>query len=71
MNKTLSDRRDELLDTQDGLQYIAKETGGFAILNNNDLSGGVRKILNDQSYYLIAYRGFRHLRCGKAQIQQA
>ena len=55
MNKTLSDRRDELLDTQDGLQYIAKETGGFAILNNNDLSGGVRKILNDQSYYLIAY----------------
>ena len=34
---------------------MARETGGLAILNNNDLSGGVRRILLDQSYYLIGY----------------
>ncbi|MGH9947804.1 MAG: VWA domain-containing protein [Pyrinomonadaceae bacterium] len=51
----ISDRRDQLLDTQDGLRYLAKETGGTAIVNNNDLSGGIRKILDDQSYYLVAY----------------
>lgn len=51
----LSDRRDELFDTQDGLNYLAHQTGGLAIRNNNDLSGGIRKMLNDQSYYLVAY----------------
>ena len=49
------DRREELLDTQDGLRYLAQQTGGIAITNSNDLSGGIRKILDDQSYYLIAY----------------
>ena len=51
----LSDRRDKLFNTQEGLVYLAKQTGGFPILNNNDLSGGIRKILDDQSYYLIGY----------------
>jgi VWFA-related protein len=51
----LSDRRTQLFDTQDGLQYLATQTGGNAIMNNNDLSGGIRKILDDQSYYLIGY----------------
>ena len=55
VQRTMSERRDELLETQAGLQYLAKETGGFAIVNNNDLAGGIRKILDDQSYYLIAY----------------
>lgn len=50
-----SDRRDELRDTQDGLRYLARETGGIAIVNNNDLSGGIRRILDDQSYYLVGY----------------
>jgi hypothetical protein len=27
----------------------------MSIINNNDLSGGLRKILDDQSYYLIGY----------------
>ncbi len=49
------DRRDELLDTQDGLRFLARETGGIAIVNNNDLSGGIRRILDDQSYYLVGY----------------
>ncbi len=55
MNRASSARRDQLLDTQAGLSFLAEETGGLAIKNNNDLSGGVRKILEDQSYYLIAY----------------
>jgi VWFA-related protein len=44
-----------LRDTQDGLSFLADETGGFAVLNNNDLSGGVRRVLEDQSYYLVGY----------------
>lgn len=55
MNSAGQSRSDELHDTQEGLSYLADETGGFAIKNANDLSGGVRKILNDQSYYLVAY----------------
>jgi VWFA-related protein len=55
IQQAATDRRDELLDTQDGLHYLARETGGFAIVNNNDLSGGIRRILDDQSYYLVGY----------------
>lgn len=51
----LSDRNKELFDTQDGLVYLARETGGLAFINNNDLSVGVKQVLDDQSYYLIAY----------------
>ena len=39
----LSDRRAQLFDTQDGLRYLAQQTGGIAIINNNDLSGGIRR----------------------------
>ena len=55
IDEEMSGRRNELRDTQDGLVYLARQTGGFAIINNNDLSGGVRRILDDQSYYLVAY----------------
>lgn len=44
-----------LRDTQEGLSYLARETGGFDIKNTNDLSDGVRKVLEVQSYYLVAY----------------
>jgi VWFA-related protein len=55
INRAGSGRTAKIIDTQDGLQYLAKQTGGIAILNNNDLSSGIRKILDDQSYYLIGY----------------
>ena len=55
LSEQLSTRSAQLRDTQDGLSYLASETGGFDIKNNNDLSGGVRKVLEDQSYYLVAY----------------
>ena len=51
-----SERRRELFETQEGLVYLARETGGFAVLNNNDLAGGMDRILNDQSYYLVGYQ---------------
>ncbi len=56
LQQVLSDRTAELLDTQDGLIYLARQTGGFPVINNNDIGGGVRKILDDQSYYLIGYQ---------------
>ncbi len=55
INRAASGRTAKLIDTQDGLQYLAKQTGGIAIINTNDLSTGIRKILDDQSYYLIGY----------------
>lgn len=56
LGDAVAKRNEQLFDTQSGLSFLADETGGFAIKNNNDLSGGVRKILDDQSYYLIAYQ---------------
>jgi len=52
----LTDRRNELFDTQEGLTYLARQTGGFAMINQNDISRGIRKVLDDQSYYLIGYQ---------------
>jgi len=55
VDQAMSDRANDLRDTQDGLVYLARQTGGFAMINNNDLSGGIRRVLDDQSYYLVAY----------------
>lgn len=50
-------RRAALLDSQDGLRYVAGETGGFAVVNSNDLALGFGRIMNDQrGYYLIGYQ---------------
>jgi len=51
-----SDRGEQLRETQDGLRYLARQTGGISIVNSNDLSGGIRRILDDQSYYLVGYQ---------------
>jgi VWFA-related protein len=51
------DERAAFFESQNGLNYLAQETGGIAIRNNNDLSNGVKRILEDQrGYYLIGYR---------------
>ena len=55
VEQELSRRRGDLFDTQAGLQYLAVQTGGTSLVNNNDLSSGIRKILDDQSYYLIGF----------------
>lgn len=57
VEEQLSSRRASFFDSQDGLNYLARQTGGIAIRNNNDLSSGLRRVLEDQkSYYLIGYR---------------
>lgn len=55
LSTRMSARNQQLIDTQEGLGFLAVETGGLALRNNNSLSDGVRKALEDQSYYLVAY----------------
>lgn len=55
IQQEVSARDNELRETQDGLVFLARETGGFAVINNNDLSRGIRRVMDDQSYYLVAY----------------
>jgi len=55
-DEILDARRQELFDTQQGLQYLAQETGGFGIRNSNDLGRGIKRVLDDQrGYYLLGY----------------
>ncbi|HKQ99423.1 MAG TPA: VWA domain-containing protein [Pyrinomonadaceae bacterium] len=53
----LENRRADLFESQNGLNYLAVQTGGFPIRNTNDLSAGIKRVLDDQKgYYLIGYR---------------
>ena len=57
IEEALTNRRTTAFETQEGLDYLARETGGIPIRNTNDLSGGIRKVLEVQKgYYLIGYR---------------
>jgi len=57
LSRRLDARSLRLFETQSSLRYLAEETGGFAVVNNNDLNKGVRRVLEDQKgYYLIGYR---------------
>lgn len=38
-------------DSQHGLSYLARETGGLALLNSNDLQGGLARVYRDTSVY--------------------
>jgi VWFA-related protein len=43
-------------DTQEGLAYLAEQTGGFAVLNTNDIAKGLGRITDDvRGYYVIGY----------------
>lgn len=57
IEEQLTNRRNTAWETQEGLDYLARETGGIPIRNTNDLSGGIKRVLADQrGYYLIGYR---------------
>src|SRR5206468_1887787 len=46
----------QALDRQQILYMLADGTGGFVILNTNDLAGGLEKIAKEQtSYYIVGY----------------
>ncbi|MFT3744007.1 MAG: VWA domain-containing protein [Pyrinomonadaceae bacterium] len=55
IQQEVAGRSSQLSDTQSSLRYISDSTGGFAVVNSNDISGGVKKVMEDQSYYLVAY----------------
>jgi len=71
---TTAARTDDFVESQEGLNYLAQQTGGFFIRNTNDLNGGIKRVLKDQeSYYLIGFvpestfkrdklRGFHNLK---------
>lgn len=49
-------RTQDFKASQDGLVYLAKQTGGQALLDSNDLNGGIQRSLDEQAgYYLLAY----------------
>jgi VWFA-related protein len=51
-----ADRKGQLFDSQDSLVYLAQQTGGFAVLNTNDLVAGMRTVIDDtKGYYLLGF----------------
>ena len=50
------ERHTEYFRSQDGLNYLAQETGGLFLHDTNDIASGMRKVLDDQrGYYLLGY----------------
>lgn len=57
ISKLAQERSSAYRESQNGLNYLAEETGGLFIRGTNKLDQGLRSIYNDQSgYYLIGYR---------------
>src|SRR5437870_6418202 len=57
LQDAMTSRRNAAFETQAGLDFLARQTGGIPIRNTNDLSGGIRRVMEDQKgYYLIGYR---------------
>lgn len=47
----------DVLRNQEGLAYLAQQTGGIFIKNTNDLGRGMERVLDDQKgFYLIGFR---------------
>jgi VWFA-related protein len=57
MRNASTQRANMIFESQSGLIHMAEQTGGIAFRNSNDLSGGIKRVLEDQtSYYLVGYR---------------
>lgn len=57
MNDLINGRGTEIFVKQAGLDLLAERTGGTAVRNTNDLSAGIRRVLDDQQgYYLVGYQ---------------
>jgi VWFA-related protein len=49
-------RTKDFKDSQDGLVYFAAQTGGKALLNSDNFTGGLQRALDEQAgYYLLGY----------------
>ena len=50
-------RLTDFKNSQDGLVFFAHQTGGKALLNTDNLNGGIQRALDEQAgYYLVAYQ---------------
>jgi VWFA-related protein len=57
MAQTMARRTDALRQTQDGLRYVAGQTGGFAVVDSNDMPRAFRRVMDDQrGYYLVGFQ---------------
>jgi VWFA-related protein len=57
INTASDERSSGYFESQNGLNYLAAETGGLFIHNTNDVAEGVREVLRDQKgFYLIGYQ---------------
>jgi len=51
-----SDALQTAQEALEGLNYVSRETGGFTVVNTNDLNIGIEEALYDQqSYYLLGF----------------
>jgi VWFA-related protein len=51
-----AERRRFLIETQESLRYLADQTGGRTIINNNDIVLGLKTIFEDlRGYYVVGY----------------
>jgi hypothetical protein len=56
ITQRINDRRDEFIGKQEGLAFLANQTGGRSFINNNDMNWALDKALEDQKgYYLLGY----------------
>lgn len=56
VRKEGTNRVEAIRDAQEGMAYLAEQTGGFAVLNANDLARGFQRITQDiRDYYVIGY----------------
>ena len=50
-------RRSAFFHSQDGLVRLTRDTGGFALLNRNDILRSLKHVMDDHAgYYLLGYR---------------
>ncbi len=53
----VAERRTLHAEGKDGLVVLTRETGGFAVLGNNDIGKGLGRVVDDhQGFYLIGYK---------------
>ena len=65
------ERSDSLRNTQEGMAYLAEQTGGFAILNSNDLGAALTRASQDvRDYYVLGYAPDAHTFAGKGAPPQ-
>ena len=54
--KALTSRRQQLIERLTSLDAVAAQTGGFAVIDQNDLDAGLARIIDDsRGYYLIGF----------------